>query len=395
MKKQLLHLVYCGILLLFAGNTIAQGIRFLHDEPLEKILDMARQQNKIIFIDGYTQTCAPCKQLDQEVFPLQKVGDYFNSNFINVKYDLDQPEGKKLRAQYKDVITGYPSLILLDQDGKMIHKMGGFHPADSLIAKMQAALNGNSLSAMRARLRAGEKSLAFVQTYKQSIEDGFLREESEKVDREILDRITDEEMLDPKMWSLVGRSVSDPYSPVFGRVVKNYWGFRMKRVTDLGMLEFQLRTAIQNAADEMVKPQEKDGKLILKQDPAKEAILSSYLNDDDRFKHTEAIRALFNVHRLALNNRWAELTSALKYYNQIHALGSPSKITYPYIRYMMQYCKDKAVLTAAATLLSAMPKEKMDIMDHDDNYNTIIKLCVLAGKKKEADRYAALSKSNR
>jgi len=393
MKKQLFgHLVFCVFLLTSGASALGQGIQFMQDEPLEKVLSMAREKDKIIFIDGYTSYCAPCKQLDKEVFPLQKVGDYFNSHFINVRYDLDKPEGKKLRAQYKDVITGFPSLILLDKNGKMIHKIGGFHPADSLIAKMQAALNGNSLSVMRARLQAGEKSLAFVQAYKQIIEDGFLREESEQVNRTILDRISDEEMLNPKMWALVGRSVTDPYSPVFGRVVKNYWNFGQKKVTDLGVLEYQLRTAIQNAEDDIVKPEEKDGKLQLKSAPGNEAILLGYLRDGDRFKHTEAMKAQFDVYHLALAGNWAELTSALKFYSSIQALGSPSKMTYPYIQYMMQFCKDKTVLNASANVLESLPKDKIDVMEHDDNYSTLIKLYELAGNKQTADKYKTLQK---
>jgi thioredoxin-related protein len=390
--KSFRYLIVFGFFLIAAKSSFGQGIQFLHDEPLDKVLSMAREQNKIVFIDGYTKTCAPCKQLDQEVFPLKKVGDYFNSNFINVKYDLDEPEGKKVRAQYKDVITGFPSLILLDKDGKMIHKMGGFHPADSLIKKMQSALNGNSLSAMRTRLQAGEKSLAFVEAYNQIIEDGFLREESVEMNKTILSRITDDEMANPRMWAIVGRSVIDPYSPVFERVVKNYWNFRMKKVTDLVLLEYQLRTAIQSAIDDIVKPDENNDKLVLKLAPAKETVLLSYLKNADNFKHTESMRAQLDIHHLAETKNWAELTTALKFYNRIHALGSSSKLTYQYTQYMMQYCKEKTVLTAAATLLASMPKEKLDIMDHDDNYDTLIKLYQLVGNKPAADKYKALQK---
>ncbi len=379
----------CTLMILITCSVYGQGIHFLQDEPLEKVLILAKEQNKIIFIDGYTKTCAPCKELDQKVFPLQEVGYYFNTNFINVKYDLEEPEGKKVRAQYKDVITGFPSLILMDKDGKMIHKIGGFHPADSLITKMKAALNGNSLSVMRARFLAGEKSPAFVHDYKKIMDDGYLRYESEDVDRKILDRLSDEEMLNPNMWKLVGRSVTDPYSPIFGRVVKNYWAFYQKKITDVGFLEFQLRTAIQNAADGIVKPIEKDDKLILKREPQKEAVLLDYISDADKFKHTETIRALFYVHDSALEGNWADMVTALTFYYKIKALGSSTKVIYQHIQYMMQSCKDKKVLAAAAALLASMPKEKVDVMDHDDNYSTLIRLYELVGNKPAADKYKA------
>ncbi len=393
MKTRIVQYLLCGVLLAPVGNVFGQGIQFLQDPPLEKVLSLAKEKNTIIFIDGYTKTCAPCKELDKKVFPLQEVGDYFNANFISVKYDLEEPEGKKVREKYKDVITGFPSLILLDKDGKMIHKMGGFHPADSLIAKMKAALNGNSLSAMRTRLEAGEKSLAFVEAYMKIIEDGYLREESEVVSKKILDRLSDEEMLNPKMWKLLGRAVTDPYSPIFGRVVKNYWTFYQRKITDVGFLEFQMRTAIQNAAVEIVKPVEKEDKLILKREPEKEALLLSYLSDADKFKHAEAIKALFYVHDLALTGNWTDMVTALKFYNKIKALGNSGDFIYQHIQYMMQFCKDKKVLNAAAGLLESMPKEKLDVMDHDDNYTTLIKLYELEGNKPAADKYKALQKN--
>lgn len=393
MKRKLFqHLLLCGVLMVPLGNSFGQGIQFLQDEPIEKVLSMAKEKNMIVFIDGYTKSCAPCKELDKKVFPLQEVGDYFNSNFINVKYDLEEKEGIKVRAQYKDVITGFPSLILLDPNGKMIHKIGGFHPADSLITKMKSALKGNSLSAMRAGLTAGEKSLAFVQAYKKILTDGYLHVESEEVSHKILDRISDQEMLNPQMWELIGRSVTDPYSANFARVVNNYWNFRMKKVTDLGLLEYQLRTAIQWATDSIVTPVEKNDKLVLKNEPAKEAVLMGYLKDTDRFKHTETFRALFDVHHFALAGNWNEMIDALKFYNRIKALGNSSQFLYLNVQYMMQSCKDKKTLTAAADLLKSLPKEKIDVMGNDDNYNTLIKLYELTGDKLSANKYKGLQK---
>lgn len=387
MKATIAQYLLCGVLLAPLGQAFGQGIQFSEDLPLEKVLSLAKQQNKIIFIDGYTKSCVPCKELDKKVFPLKEVGDYFNSNFINIKYDLEEPEGEKVRARYKDVITGFPSLILLDQNGKMIHKMGGYHEADSLINKMKAALNGTSLSSMRARLAAGEKSVAFMQEYNKIMVDGFLREESEEVSIKILNRLTDQEMLDPKMWQLVGRAVTDPYSPVFGRVVKNYWNFWQEKTTDLGTLEFQLRRAIQNATDEIVKPQEKGTLLVLKSEPKKQLILLDYVGNTDRFKHTESIKALFYVHDLALAAQWSDMVTALKFYHKIGAIGNSTNLLYQYIQYMMQTCKDKKVLLAAAGVLESLPKVKLDVMDYDDNYDTLIKLNEKAGNLQAAGKY--------
>lgn len=389
-KTTIFQSLICSALLVPAGNVSGQGIKFLQDEPLDKVISLAKQQHKLIFIDGYTKSCVPCKELDSKVFPLEKVGDYFNSNFISVKYDLEEPVGERVRARYKDVITGFPSLILLDTTGRMIHKIGGYHEPDSLINKMKAALNGTSLSAMRARLQAGEKSLAFVQEYKKIMADGFLRQENEDVSIKIMERLTDEELLEPRMWQLVGGAVTDPYSPVFDRVVKNYWNFWQHKTTDLGILEFQLRTAIQNATDEIVRPEEKENKLFLKREPKKQAMLLDYVSNADRFKHTETIKALFVVHDMALAGKWSDLVTALNFYHKIAAIGNSTNFLYQHIQYMMQLCNDKKVLLAAAGILKSLPNEKLDVMDYDDNYSTLIKLYEKAGDKLSADRYRKL-----
>ena len=79
-KTTLFQSLICAVLLMPAGNVSGQGIKFLQDEPLDKVISLAKQQHKLIFIDGYTKTCVPCKELDRKVFPLKEVGDYFNSN---------------------------------------------------------------------------------------------------------------------------------------------------------------------------------------------------------------------------------------------------------------------------------------------------------------------------
>ncbi len=384
MKKLLL----ACFLLLSIDDLMAQGIEFLRDEPFEKVLALAKEKNKLIFVDGYTQTCAPCKQLDRETFPLQTAGDYFNAGFINVKYDLDKPEGKKLHELYKDVITGYPSLVLIAQDGKMIHKIGGFWPADSLIHKMNAALTQHkSLSEMRARYQSGEKSVEFVREYQQLLKDGYLAgypgSEGYKVNTGILERLTDEEMLNPAMWSLVGNVVSDPYSPVFARVAKNYFRFQQQHVTDMNRLEYQLRDGLRLAVEDIVKVRDEDDKLVLKQAPDKQAVLMKYLSAGSFIKGAEGIKAELVVHDLALASHWSDMIAAFKWYDAIQAFGMDSRqLMIPYLRYMLQYCKDKRVLIDAAALLQqGKPGGKLP----DDVRDALHALYQQAGNKQMAD----------
>jgi thioredoxin-related protein len=381
------------LLMLTGTGAFAQGINFLHDEPFDKILAMAKAQNKPIFIDGYIQVCAPCKQLDKEVFPLKSVGDYFNSNFINVKYDIEKEEGKKLKALYGDVITGYPSLVLIDKNGKMIHKIGGFHPADSLITKMQRALTGKSLSVMRERLNAGAQSLAFVKEYKQMMKDGFLDNhpgsEGDKVNKILLDRLSDEDITNPEMWKIIGNSLTDVYSPAFARVVKLFPKFQEKGV-NTDKIKFQMRSAMRMSMDTFVNPIDKDDKITLRPDPETKTVLTGYLNNDV-FKDTEVLKARLSAHDNALSGNWVKMVASLKDYADVKGqYDFNQEFIYQYVQYMIQSaCRDKKIVTAAATLLESLPKDK-NPMAFDDNYNTIITLYKIAGNKKAENQYKQL-----
>lgn len=50
------------------------------------------------------------------------MGDFFNANFVNAKYDMEKGDGKMLREKYKEYIIGFPTLLLIDQNGNVVHR---------------------------------------------------------------------------------------------------------------------------------------------------------------------------------------------------------------------------------------------------------------------------------
>jgi len=98
------------------GVEAQSGITFFVNSELDRILAMAKRENKDVFIDTYTQWCVPCKKLDK-VFTDREVGRYFNENFINVKFDMETEAGKVLVNKY-DVFF-MPTLLILDKHGNI------------------------------------------------------------------------------------------------------------------------------------------------------------------------------------------------------------------------------------------------------------------------------------
>jgi len=109
------------LFLIVCGSVHAQGIDFNHislDEALEK----AKQEDKLIFIDFYTQWCGPCKMLAKNVFTHEKVGQLYNMQFINIKLDAEH-EGLEAARKYK--VDAYPTLIFLNSKGDLVYKNVG------------------------------------------------------------------------------------------------------------------------------------------------------------------------------------------------------------------------------------------------------------------------------
>ncbi len=114
----------------------AQGIDFFHGTWAEA-QEKAKAEQKLIFVDAFAAWCGPCKRMAAQVFPDSKVGDYFNANFINLKIDMEKPENSAFAGQYP--VRAYPTLMILDAEGKVVLKQVGAMNADALIAFGQKA----------------------------------------------------------------------------------------------------------------------------------------------------------------------------------------------------------------------------------------------------------------
>jgi len=125
MKKTSLFFVLLGAL------SFGQGIQFEENSNFASLLEKAKKEHKLIFLDAYTSWCGPCKLMAKNVFTLAPVGDYYNTHFINAKIDMEKGEGIAIAKKY-DVLA-YPSYLFIDGDGnKVYNKIGYFEEKDFL-----------------------------------------------------------------------------------------------------------------------------------------------------------------------------------------------------------------------------------------------------------------------
>lgn len=98
----------------------------------KEILAQAKKENKLVFLDAYTTWCRPCIMMAKNVFTLNHVAEYYNTNFINVTMDMEKGDGPALVKKYK--IRAYPDFLWIDGDGRIVHRNGGYQEADVFIA---------------------------------------------------------------------------------------------------------------------------------------------------------------------------------------------------------------------------------------------------------------------
>ena len=123
------------LLLLPAIPTLGNGINFTEitsPEEWNAAFEKAKSENKLVFADAYTHWCGYCHKLDKEVYTDEKVINYFNDAFINLKFDAESAFGTQLAKHYQ--VEGYPTLLFLTWSKEVLELIGGFVPAPTLMA---------------------------------------------------------------------------------------------------------------------------------------------------------------------------------------------------------------------------------------------------------------------
>lgn len=98
----------------------------------EKALAQAKAEHKKVLLDFTgSDWCGWCIKLDKEVFSKPAFKEYADKNLVLVTVDF--PQGKKLsketqeqndKLQAKYKIQGYPTIIILDENGKKVSEGG-------------------------------------------------------------------------------------------------------------------------------------------------------------------------------------------------------------------------------------------------------------------------------
>ncbi len=110
-------------------------------QSMEKGMAKAKQSHKKVMVDVYTTWCKWCKKLDEDVYSNDKVADYLSHHYVVVKLNAESPN--ELTFQVKKTterdlagafgVSGYPTILFFDSEGKPINSLGGYVSADKFL----------------------------------------------------------------------------------------------------------------------------------------------------------------------------------------------------------------------------------------------------------------------
>jgi thioredoxin-related protein len=142
-------------------------LRHLLRKPLNlkncllKTLLQRQKKKKDCFLDAYASWCGPCKMMERNVFTQKSVGDYFNANFVNARFDMEKGEGRDIAAN-----TEYAPILLiffLNGDGELVSQNFGYME-ESMFLTMAQDVNSpnNKKGSLKERFAKGEKDPDFL-----------------------------------------------------------------------------------------------------------------------------------------------------------------------------------------------------------------------------------------
>lgn len=153
--------IISGISIFCAIAISAQEAIQFQELPFKDIIAKAKKEKKLVFIDAYASWCGPCKMMEKNVFTQKSVSDYYNTNFINARFDMEKGEGKDIASKFG--VRSYPTYLFLNGEGELVSRNTGYMEESVFVAMAQDINSpGNKKGSLKDRFANGDKNPEFL-----------------------------------------------------------------------------------------------------------------------------------------------------------------------------------------------------------------------------------------
>ncbi len=196
-SNALLFLLVCGLGTIV--NAQNRKVELKENLPFDEVLKLAKEKKKYIFLDFGSITCKPCLYIKKEVLTLDSVADFINERFVSVDYNLGK-EKDRLRKLYK--VEGEPVLLILDQNGVLMHRMAGKMEGNQIMQRFKQGLDvKNNYVALTNIYASGNRKPEFILQYLETLYAAVETDVMNKVTEEYLQGPV-ERIKDPGIWKV-------------------------------------------------------------------------------------------------------------------------------------------------------------------------------------------------
>ncbi|VVB87863.1 Thiol:disulfide interchange protein DsbD [uncultured archaeon] len=122
------------LLLLVSVAAAAAGVESTRWYTYEEGILAAGTQNKPMFLDFYADWCGPCIAMEEGTYPDPRVVREL-SDFVAIKVDTQ----KRIDIESKYGIAYYPTVIILDPEGREISRYVGYLGPEDMVNEIKQA----------------------------------------------------------------------------------------------------------------------------------------------------------------------------------------------------------------------------------------------------------------
>jgi thiol:disulfide interchange protein DsbD len=104
------------------------------EQDLEGALAKAKAEQKLVLVDIYAEWCAQCKELDEKTWPDAALKQWISQSAVPIRIDTD---ARRKDLAEKLQIRSYPTVILLDAEGRELRRILGFQKPETMKAWLE------------------------------------------------------------------------------------------------------------------------------------------------------------------------------------------------------------------------------------------------------------------